>query len=230
MERWIGEQVRRGNEPAAQMGRTLLNLYGDVALPTPTSDLSQSPANQKEVTPIEVRKFTDEAREALAKEGYVIDGLTGQSIASLRLAGRKFWTTWHQEHPQFEALASMQSEVAINPGKLWLPKSNNKTLAQQEQMINKFSEDLSKKIPGVEAIMGGMADYTDLAFAHLDQTGDYLFGEKNGYDYVRTNTPTVGTLVAIVGDFSPSDGLGVGHWDRGRGNGPVFAAPLVVPN
>ena len=230
MERWIGEQARQGNEPAVQMGRTLLNLYGEVALPNPVADLPQTQLGQKEVTPIEVRRFTDEARAALEKEGYVVDTLTSQSIATLHSKGMPFWSTWHKDYPQFEALTSMSSEVAIHPKKLFLPKSNNKTLTQQEQLINKFSQELSKKVPGVDAIMGGMADYADLAFAHLEATGDRLFGEKYDYNYARTNTPTVGGLVADVGNFNPSDGLFVNNWYRGYGHSNVFAAPLVVPN
>ena len=230
MERWIGEQARQGNEPAVQMGRTLLNLYGEVALPNPVADLPPALASQKELPPIEVRRFTDEARATLEKEGYVVDTLTSQSIATLRSKGMPFWSSWHKDYPQFEALTSMSSEVAIHPEKLFLPKSNNKTLAQQEQLINKFSQELSKKVPGVDAIMGGMADYADLAFAHLEATGDRLFGEKYDYNYARTNTPTVGGLVANVGSFGPSDGLAVVSWHRGRGYSRVFAAPLVVPN
>lgn len=187
------------------------------------------PQTPKETTPIEVRRFSDETRAALEKQGYVIDTLTGQSIASLRQAGRKFWSTWHNDYPQFEALTSIRSEVAINPPQLFIPKSNNKTLAQQEEMINRFSQELGNKVPGVEAIMGSVADYVDLAFTYLGTKGKYLFGEKYDYNFARTNTPTVDTRVACVGDFAPVGGLSVTGWGRSRGGDSVFAAPLVVP-
>ncbi len=183
----------------------------------------------KETTPVEVRRFSQEAREALEKQGFVVRELTGQSIASEREAGRKFWSTWHRDYPQFEALSSMQSEVAINPAKLFLPRSNNKTLRQQEDLIARFSTDLGTKVQGVEAVMGEAADYVDLAFAHLDVTGDRLFGENYGYNYARTKTPTVDSNVASVGGFHPVDGLDVRYWSRGYGRDDVFAAPLVVP-
>ncbi len=227
MERWIDGQVSKGNKGAAAIGKALLEQFGDVPL---LDTVPVTPFILKEQTPVEVRRFSDEAKAALEKEGYVIDTLTGQSIASEKAAERKFWSTWHQEHPQFEALTSMQSEVAIKPDQLFIPKSNNTTFAQQEQLINKFSLDLGKKVPGVVAVMGGMADYVDLAFAHLEATGDRLFGEKYNYNYARTNTPTVGAGVARVGDFNPSHGLGVDDWLRDRGSDSVFAAPLVVPN
>lgn len=192
-------------------------------------DTSIATATPKETIPVEIRRFTDEAKEALAKEGFVIRELTGQSIASERAAGRKFWSTWHRDYPQFEALTSMQSEVAIKPGKLFIPRSNNKTLAQQEEMIGGFSQRLGETVPGVDAIMGEAPDYVDLVFTHLGATGEYLFGEKDGYNYARTKTPTVGTHVANVGLASPGNGLDVDYRLRGYGYSYVYAAPLVVP-
>ena len=123
----------------------------------------------------------------------------------------------------------MHSEVAIKPDALFIPNSNNKILKQQENLVGKFSKDLGKKVKGVEAIMGEAPDYVELAFAHLDATGDRLFGEKYGYNYARTKTPTVGPSVAVVGRFGAVAGLDVDDWDRGDGYGDVFASPLVVP-
>lgn len=224
---YLEGELRRGNakdQAYADIIAGVLKARGkDIALP------STEVAKSGEITPIEIRRFSDEARAVLEKEGYVIDTLTGQSIASLRKAGRKFWSSWHKDYPQLEALISMSAEVAIHPEKLFIPKSNNSTLAQQEEMINEFSEKLGTKIPLVEAIMGGMPDYVDLAFAHLDKTGEYLFGEKYGFNWARTNTPTVGDYVADVGGFYPSRGLGVDDLGRGRGDDSVFASPLVVP-
>ncbi len=178
----------------------------------------------------EITRFSDEQREALKKEGYLIYGLTGQSIKTLRGAGRKFWSTWHKDSQfaDFEALRSMHSEVAINPSELFLPKSNNKTLAQQEEMVDKFSQELGEKVKGVKAIIGQAPDYEELAFRHLDATQDYLFGVKYNYDYARTKTPTSGSDVAHIGNFL-ADGLLVFRWRAGLGGDDVHATPLIVP-
>lgn len=87
-------------------------------------------AAAKETTLIEVKRFSREAKEALRNQGYSVHELTGQSIATVRDSGRKLWSTWHRDYPDFEALPSMHSEVAINPSALFLLKSNNKTLRQ----------------------------------------------------------------------------------------------------
>lgn len=178
---------------------------------------------------LEIKRFSQEAKEALEKRGFVIYGLTGQSIKTLRDAGRQFWSTWHKDFPGFETLISMHSEVAIKPNKLFLPKSNNKTLPQQEKMVGKFSEELGKKVKGVKAIIGQAPDYVELAFAHLDSTKEYLFGAKYNYDYARTKTPTSSSRVAVVGHFRADDGLGVAYWGAVHGGDFVHAAPLVVP-
>jgi len=185
----------------------------------------------KESAPVEVRRFSDEAREALTKEGYAIYALSGQSIRSLRESGRKLWSTWHRDsqYEAFETKGSMVSEVAVKPDALFLPESNNETLKKQEDLIAKFSTDLGKKVKGVEAIMGEAPDYVGVAFAHLDATGDRLFGEKYDHNYARTKTPTVDSNVARVGDFNAVIGLSVNRWLRDHGDSSVFASPLVVP-
>ena len=197
--------------------------FQDVPLPT-------APA-AKETAPVEIKRFSDEAREALTKEGYVIYALSGQSIRGLRESGRKFWSTWHtdSQYEAFETKGSMASEVAVKPDALFIPKSNNRTLGQQEDLIAKFSLDLGKKVKGVEAIMGEAPDYVELAFAYLDATGERLFSEKYGYNYTRTKTPTVDSHVADVRNFYAGNGLQVDDWDRDRGYSSVFASPLVVP-
>lgn len=212
--------------PQAVLAAFELDDFQDVPVP----QLPQA-AVLKETTPVEVRRFSDEVRETLTKEGYAIYALSGQSIRALRELGRKFWSTWHtdSQYEAFETKGSMASEVAVKPDALFIPRSNNKTLKEQEDLIAKFSGDLGKKIKGVEAIMGEAPDYVELVFAHLDATGDRLFGEKYDYNYARTKTPTVDPYVAFVGCFDAVYGLRVGHWHRGYGNGRVFASPLVVP-
>lgn len=172
----------------------------DIAFPSFAAPVEKQVVKTPE-TPVEIKRFSQEQREALEKQGFVIYGLTGQSIKTLRDNGHKFWSDWHKSLPDFEALGSMHSEVAINPSKPFLPKSNNKTLAQQEDMVGKFSEELGKKVKGVKAIIGQAPDYVELVFAHLDSTKEYLFGAKDNYDYARTKTPTGGSHVAYVGSF-----------------------------
>lgn len=177
--------------------------------------------------------FSDEAREALEAEGYKIYLLTGQSIRSLREGGKKFWSTWHRDYPEFEGKTSRLSEVAINPDpdRFFLPNSNNKTLEQQLRMVEKFSKQLRgrERLSGVEAVVGEAPDYAELAFAYLKATGQYLFGESYDSRYTRTVTPTVGSDVALVGYFDAPDGLDVYYWYCDRGSDSVWVAPLVVP-
>ncbi len=179
---------------------------------------------------VEVKRFSLETRQALEKEGYLIYQLTGQSIKSLREAGRKFWSAWHKDYPDFEALTSKLTEVAINPKTLFLPDSNRKTLKEQEKMVKEFSQNLSRKIKGAEAIIGETPDYVELAFRHLDATGNYLFGKEYSYNCTRTKTLTVGSFVALVGYFfGPRRGLYVYRCFRDAGRDCIWGAPLVVP-
>lgn len=179
--------------------------------------------------PTEVRRFSEEARKALEGQGYIVYELFGKSIAQLRSEGNPFSSTWHNDYPNFEAIAAGATEAALNPKNLFLKKSNRKTPFEHEEMVAYFSQKLAKKIPGVRAIIGEASQYAELAFSHYKATGVRLFGEKYNYDYVRTKTPGVGSDVAYVGRFG-NGGLGVvSRWYASVGHGYLWAAPLVVP-
>lgn len=183
----------------------------------------------KEAIPVEIKKFSQESLDALKEHGFAVYVLKRQSIKSKRAQGRKFWNLWHENHPDFESLSSMYSEVAINPRKLLLTDSNNKSQRQQEELIAKFSGRLGNEIQGVEAIMGEAADYVDLAFTHLEKKHTYLFGEKYNYVFTRTQTPTIDGSVANVGCFHKTNGLRVTSTNPNYGDPYIFAVPLIVP-
>ena len=98
-------------------------------------------------------------------------------------------------------------------------------------MVKDYSISLQEQFQTdkLEAVMGGMPDYVDLAFTHFDKTGIRLFGEKYNYNYARTQTK-IESSVAVVGDFDSDDGLSVSHWNPGHSNSSLDASPLVVPS
>lgn len=217
---WLeGELRKTGNKQdelfAKQIG-IIREFRGDIPLPVASVEAPK----------VEVARFSPEAREVLEAKGFKVYELTGQSITSLREQGKQFWSTWHRDYPDFESLTSRHSEVAIDPKKLFIPRSNNKTLQEQLEAVAKYSESLG--VQGVEAVLGEVPDYTELAFAHLDKTGQRLFGKKYDFNYTRTQT-RVGGDVAFVGRFHADDGLHVYYWFPDSRDGLLHAAPLVVP-
>jgi len=177
----------------------------------------------------EIRKFSSETRKALEKEGYIIYELSGRSIGSFEKVGKPFYSTWYKDYPDLANLGSSKTEVAINPEKLVLPKSNNKTLKEHEKMVREFGLKLVRKIPGVQAVIGEAPDYVEFVFLHFDKTGKRLFGKKYDYGFARTKT-LIGSGNAVVGNFSAELGLEVFRCrdpeDRRAG---IWLAPLIVP-
>ena len=185
--------------------------------------------NEHEHDPSEIKKFSDEARASLIGQGFAIDVLTGQSIFSFRESGAIFfWANWHKNEPDLENIPSMKSEVAIKPTALFLPGSNNRSLPEQVEMTSKFSKELSGQIPGVEAVMGGMADYVDL-FSTRILNHDFDIGLDNNYDFARSNTVTSDNKSVEVGLFHPMFGIRVFRDDPLEVSAYKFAAPLVIP-
>lgn len=186
-----------------------------------------------------VKRFSIEQGEALEKQGFVIYELKGQSQKTLKEAGCEFWSTLNNvENHDFEELPSKRTEVAINPGSFFLPESSGKSLKEHQEMVEKYSEELGNKVAGVKAIIGDVPDYEEIAYTHLAVTkekgkdkGEYLFGEKNNYDFARTRTKTkkIGNEVAIVGFHSVERGISIDGWPADEGRNDVHAAPLIVP-
>lgn len=228
-ERHIQAEGERGNNAGVEVLVAQLQIFNAFV----HSGMLQESFEQALKTPeaqVEIQRFSDEQREALEAKGYRVYELTGQSIAGLKKQGHPFWSTWHKDYPGFESLTSRHSEVAINPKKLFIPRSNNKTLEEQLGAVARYSNGL--QIKGVEAILGEVPDYTELAFAHLDKTGERLFGKIYNYNYTRTRTRTqtrVDSIVAGVGRFGADYGLVVDYWNADGRSDDIFAAPLVVP-
>ena len=193
-------------------------------------DLERNPATlPPRELPVQRARFNDEARETLIKEGYCIYTITGKPQETLD-ADRPLWLKPHPDYDVFEALESHSSEVAINPNCLFLEGSNNKTFKQQREMVKTFSNELLKKIPEVQAIIGEAADYVKLVYAHLDETDKYLFGKDDHYYYTRTLAKDNEPTPAIVGSLISADkGLSVLYCDPNESRHDLWVAPLVVP-
>src|SRR5437016_4858286 len=100
----------------------------------PNSSRDNFSGDRSEVQPVEIKRFSKEAREALERQGFSIYELTGKSIKTHREAGRLKGSTWGKNR-NFEVLESRRSEVAVNPNAFFLPESNYKTLWEQEELV-----------------------------------------------------------------------------------------------
>ncbi len=143
-----------------------------------------------------VRLFTAEQKRRLNEAGYTVYVLVGQSVHDLKELGKRFDGIPQLEshylamltgrvsgsppgwYSRFIDIPSRRSEVAININRPFLPDSSNNSFRQQEEMIANFSQEVSAQIHGVRAIIGEAPDYAELAFLHLDLTGQRLFEDE----------------------------------------------------
>ncbi len=179
------------------------------------------------------RPFTDEEKEALKKLRLTaVYSLTGETIFDQIEKGRMFWRLAGSDNSNLPTLRSFQGDVAVDtrPDKFYLPKSNYLALDEQLEMIEEYSHNLQRRLKttSIEAILGQAPDYTALAFAHRDATGKRLFGYKYSSNYTRTQTPTIGSSFANVGNYSAVMGLDVYDWDKNYGDIRIYAVPLIV--
>lgn len=184
-----------------------------------------------------VRQFNPAAlRDLERNHAEVLDPLN-VSLAGLVAAERPFWHITSRDDPNFMGLLSRSTQIAIfpQPEDLYVPGSNNLSLAQQKESLAVDEAEVvrnSRKmgIGGLRLVIGDVATHAGLVFAYFDRSGGVrLHGADYGYRYARTETTTVGSFVADVGYFNEFDGLDVLDWLAGNGNPRVWALRLGVP-
>lgn len=186
--------------------------------------------------PALVRNFTVGAVKDIEKNHGVVLNPLEASLALLVAANRPFWFIANRDKPGFMNLVSRPTQIAIfpDPKQFYVPESNDKNLEIQRHFLKVDEAEVIRKkwgIGGLEAVIGDVATHAGLVFAYFDKTGRKvrLHGRNYGYRYARTETPTVGSCVAVVGGFDGTDGLDVDDWYRDRGLGFVWAVRLGVP-
>jgi hypothetical protein len=194
---------------------------------------SASMAQEKLSKKSSISRFSPVEQQALTQKGAIILESTGESIDDLQKRGKKFWTPLEENYPALAALPSLRSEIAIFPDILYLPKSNKKSLAQQEGMVAQFQENLreSQGLENIRAILGNTPTHAAIAFAYDESSGKQLHGRDHNYPYARTINPkSSGLRIADVGFFNPEYGLGISGSHPESGHVVVFASPLVLPS
>lgn len=186
-----------------------------------------------EDAPVEIKRFSAEQRKALEGQYFEIYDFTGIGTLMKEKRDRELkclslWDRWILD-PDFDALPSIRSEVAIKPSSLFLPDSDKEALKGQITMVKEFAVELRKEVPGVKAIIGQDSDYRFLAFAYFFAEERYLFRPEDYYNGVRTKTPTGYSVVAPKDNFGALYGQFVNQWTRYEGCGRVQVAPIVVP-
>ncbi len=185
------------------------------------------PEGLPDIERINLVTFSDEQRKSLEMHGLQIFGLHGESIASLKTKNEPFWSNWH-DGLKMEFTCSRMSEVAIMVDNLFLPKSNNLTVFDQLLLVNKYSQEISKKIPGVHAVMGSAMDYLELNAYHRSEKGVGLFRNFGSFDNAATTTLTPDLQPLFVGESYA--GSSVVSYRFGRsGFSDIKVMPLVIP-
>lgn len=195
----------------------------------------------------EARTFSPEAREALEKKGYLIYLLQGKSMEELRREKGEpvlektqldEWVNgewvYHDTPGPFWTETTPATEAAINPNKVFLPGSDDKSFKYHQEIVETFSEEISKDIKGVKAIIGEASNYVELALLHRDSTRKRLFklGNKFVYTATRTLYTVDGEDLVEVGEVS-EDEKGVHCYKYNielHGKYDTWIMPLVVPS
>jgi hypothetical protein len=190
--------------------------------------MTGSPENRD--TPGVTFTFNQEQSRALERKGFTVFNLTGRTIATLRDESNPVYSTWHTREA-FERLPSLRSQVAVKQGETFLNLSSHSILTENLDQVDRYANRIGQEVRGVTAIMGSVADYSELAFSYLKRTGEQIFGKKYTYtnfQYARTTT------LAGHGDSSlavayGNEGLIIQMCSTTGVSYDIHASPLLVP-
>lgn len=237
LERWIDAQVGKGNKAGVAMGRTLLGLYGDI-LPG-TSDEGVLPAQvQAETieTPRDLRQETYELlanlreptskeRKAFKKRGFVFLTVDAKSLGQICEEEAGYFGFINSSQGLRTYTPPQAFEIAVNPKKLRIPRSNNSSQDKQLRLTKEHSQKEIEPISaGARAVMLPATAIAQADVEYQKQNSEVLLPDF----WVRALDTTVGPDVASVGRDRPSDRLRVSDWGRGHGLPSVWALSAVV--
>ncbi len=176
------------------------------------------------------QEIPPEARALLEAKGFTIYPLKGLSLRQQLEAGRPLNTKYWLNDKDFGSKSLSPLQVAVNPNQLFVPGTFDKNRYDQSAVMGKFSVRLG--IPGVMVTFIDAAYIAELAFAHLDRTGERLFGEKFQNHQTRTTTAISGfsgSNEVVVGDFT-NENLNIIPCDPMYRSFQLKGALLVVPS
>lgn len=187
----------------------------------------ESGAKREEELKLNFPSFSKEQREKLSAAGYEIYRLDGSTLQKM-LDDNHVVRTWERELP-FEQEVSFKGEVAVNPYKISLWDTYEKTFPEQKKVFLKFKKRIEKQIPGTKAILGKVADFVDLELAYKARHGRGIL-DAFFTGGVRTRSRIKGDYFAVINtDFSNRLGLNVSYFKDSQASDFVSLGEIVVP-
>lgn len=195
----------------------------------------------------EITKFSPEARIAVEEARWPIFTLTGKSIRNLRQSGILTEPDEWLNQEYLETFPSRKSEVTVET--LYLQNTFNKSMLEQQRVVERYSKELSTRIPDVEAVIGEASDYVEFDSLWIKRYGTHLFQYdvtlnpklpiprflkrwKLFKDHIATRTVTPlnsprGSFVALVTYFNGH--IIIDGWPKEQGLHVCGVIPLIVP-
>ena len=92
----------------------------------------------QELKPPQLKEFSFEAKEALKKEGYKIYSPRAISLSTLQAEGMRFK---HIDPVFKDTVSGLNSQIAINPDKMFLPNSFTDNPHEQVSMVDELNQN-----------------------------------------------------------------------------------------
>lgn len=191
-------------------------------------------AAEASVNPVDLRQATLQLlsylreplpaeQETLKERGFYFFHIGNESLD--QLIGKHPDHFWHINDSQLlRRYAPPAMVVSMQPEKLALSGSFNRSQIEQLVMIKEYAKSLREELPDAHAVMLPASAYAQADIAYMGEITQPLFSNF----YARTLDQTAGSSVADVGRNVPGDPLHVNDWSADYGFPYVGAVPAVV--
>lgn len=221
-----------GRKDLAKIVAGVREAYGqDIPLPQtkPSERSVKTQLNLREETYellANLKEPTPEEREAFRKQGFVFLPIGPKSLGQFYEEEAGYFGYVNSSDALRKYKPSQFFEIAVNPKKLRIPRSND---SSQEKQLRLTKEHSQKEIEPISAAARAvMLPATAIAQADIEyqkqNNGKVLIPNF----WVRALDTTVGPYVAYVGRNHPADPLSVHDWRRFGGLPNIWALSAVV--
>lgn len=233
LEHWELWQGRLGNTEAVEAASALREKFGDIT----AEDFQVQYETRSDTTSTDLIQFTSEALDIL-KEGRKLYDLRGRTLRDFITEGRLTTAATYsfKDHPALLDMPSIRTQVAFDPNNLFLTNLMPHGMGQLTSALGEYNQVLSRQIPDVVAVMGGVQTWIDLLFQDLDDTGKPLLRDSifpTYYIVTSTPFPTLENYTVAISAISDRHGPRFhcfnNSWGFGGSEDYGSAAPLIMP-
>lgn len=197
-----------------------------------------SASNKNEFNSIKMWNLNHEEIKKLGELGfntfYALSGMSIKELAKKEINKHQFWNNPNifDKNESVYSLDSNPIQVLINPKKIIIPRSGDKTFEEHKKLIDKNTAKLvDMGIIHAKFTILKASHVAELMLEHITKSNEFLLGSKgrHKYPFVNTDTITNKNKRISIGCYSEALGFRICSGDKNIKDPNILALNVLVP-